>query len=124
MASSGRIVRPSKRADAEHLEGVAGHEGAIELLGAVRARVQRVAAGAGDDRVERGHLRLVVEELGGLEEVAAAGPAVGVVVDHHADHAVDVGVHRIGIQQDVLDDAEDRRRGADAEREREDGARR
>src|SRR4029077_18923878 len=102
--------------------GVSGEQRAGELFGSVRSRVDDVAvAAAGNDGVERRHLRRVVEELRRLKKVPPAGTAGGVVVNHHADHAIDVTVHRIRIQQDVLNNAEDRRGRADAERERQYG---
>ena len=82
LASSGAIVRPSSASMPSTWNVLPDTKRAIELLGAVRARCTDASvAAAGDDRVERRHLRRVVEELRGLEEVAAARPAAAVVVD-------------------------------------------
>jgi len=61
---------------------------------------------------------LEVQELGNTHDAAAERCRLACVADLDRDHAIGVAVGE-WIEQHVLDDAEDGRGGADAERERE-----
>ncbi len=85
-----------------------------------RRRPQHVLAGPADDLVEQRRLALVFEELVELQVAPATRPRARLVVDRDLNQATDVPVHRVGVQQHALDHAEDRRRRADAEGQRQD----
>ena len=123
-----RVVRRERAAQrgghAQEVEHVAGDEAAVELLGALGGRVDLVLERARDDFFKRLDLRLVVEELRELEVPAPARARPGRIVDLDLHQAVDVGVHRVRVHQDVLDDAEHRGGGADAQGQGQDGERR
>jgi hypothetical protein len=117
-----RAERPADGGAHSHeFEVVGRHETAVELLGALRGRVEDVLEAAADHVFKRLDLGLVVEELRYLEVQAPARARLGGVADLHLHQAVDVGVHRVGVDQDAMDDAEHRGRGADPQGQGQDG---
>jgi len=114
------LQRPAQqRQHAEKGEVVHRHTAAEELLGTVRRAEHDILGRAGDDLLERVDLLAVIEELRQLEQLPAAGPLRRRVADFDRDDAFGIEVERI--EQNILDHAEDRRRGADAKRQRRDG---
>ena len=113
-----RIVRGQRATDdgrdPHEREGIAGDQPAGELLGSLADREDRVLEASGNDVLERSRLGLILEELGHRIRVAAARAGAGRVVNEHAHDPIHVRVHRVGIEQDVLNHAEDGGRSADA----------
>ena len=72
----------------------------------------------GANRLER-RLILAICEIG-RRAMIRSGPARGVMADAHQPLGL---IERQGLQQHAVHDAEDRRRGADAERQRQNGRR-
>ncbi len=88
-------------------------------LGALAGRQQHILAGAADDFFEDLVLLLIVEELGHLKGAPAARLGRGHVVDLDGGDAVGVGVRK-RIEHDVLNRAEDGRRGSHPQRQCQD----
>ena len=65
-------------------------------------------------------LSLELEKLRHLEKRSATGAAAGRVVNLNHRDAAGVGIRK-RIEQDILDDAENRRRSADSQRQVQDG---
>ena len=105
---------------AEELKGVRCRQAAGELFGAFGGRHEDVSHGAADHVVEHVILFLVLEELADLEERAAAGPRAAGIANHDRADPPRVQVGK-RVEHHVVDDAEDRRRRADAERQGEHG---
>ena len=112
-----------QRRDSQKPEGVRRHQAGSELQCAVARREQRVFEPAADDVFEHLALFLIVEKLRHLKAGAPTRLAAAGIAYLDIGNAVDVGV-RCGIQQNVLNDAEDGSGAADAERQREDGEQR
>lgn len=112
-----RRERPTKQCrHSEKLEHVRCRPTAGELLGAFSGRYQHVFVRAANHVIEHVVLRLELEELRQLEERASAGPAAGRIVNLNHGDTTGVGVRK-RIEQDVLNDAEDGGRGANAKRQ-------
>ena len=117
----GRERAAEGRAHAHELEVVRRHEAAVELLGAVGGRVEDVLRPAADHVFKRLDLSLVLEELRDLEVPAPALARLGGVADLDLHQAVDVGVHRVRVDQHGLDDAEHRGGRPDPQGQGQDG---
>ncbi len=117
----GRERAAEGRAHAHELEVVRRHEAAVELLGAVGGRVEDVLGPAADHVFKRLDLSLVLEELRDLEVPAPALARLGGVADLDLHQAVDVGVHRVRVDQHGLDDAEHRGGRPDPQGQGQDG---
>ena len=110
---------PEVHRHAEEREVVRRHGGADELLGSLVGRLQHVLRRSANHVLEDRGLLLKIEEFRGLEERPAARPGVGRVPNLDRDDPVRILIRK-GVQQDVLDDAEDGRRRPDAQGERDD----
>ena len=106
--------------DAEELKGVRCRQAAGELFGAFGGRHEDVSHGPADHVVEHVILFLVLEELADLEERAPAGPRAAGISNHDRADPPRVQVGK-RVEHYVVNDAEDRRRRADAERQGEHG---
>jgi len=104
----------------EELERAGSDQVAVEPLRALTRGVEHVLAGTGDHGVEHVVLLRVVEKLGPGEDGTPAGLAPLRVVDLDRHQPLRVGVRK-WLHQHVVDDAEERGGGRDAEREGEDG---
>jgi hypothetical protein len=80
--------------------------------------LQDVFEGTANDFLEDVVLLLVIEKLSSLEHTASARTAVGQVMDHGRNHFFCIRVRK-WVEQNVLDDTEDRGCGADTEGERD-----
>ena len=117
MVRAGRRLRGQEEASegrphAEERQNVRGHPDRPDLLGRVAARQIRAPVLGGAHVLEGAALRLPVEEVRGRDRTVAA------LEDHDEARGIRVGQRP---HQDRVDDREDRRAGADAEREGEDG---
>ncbi len=117
MIRAGRRLRgqeepPEGRLHAEDRQDVRGHPDRPDLLGGVAARQVRAPVLGGAHVLERAALRLPVEEVRGRDRPVAA------LEDHDQARGVRVGQRP---HEDRVDDREDRRARADAEREGQDG---
>ena len=119
----GGEVTAVKRIDAHGLEEVGGdrrdiHSFDVAAVGESTGRADEVAARGGPDRFEELRPLLVVLEVTGRHrrQRLCADAEVDPQVHHASRFAITERAH-----EDAADDAEDRRRRADAEAEREDG---
>ena len=124
LRSPGLIFRDAERPaghrrDAEHRQQAAAGDERRQPHGlALRRREIDLRANHALDRGERAAVALEVEQVGHRRRLAR-GPRVTVgLPDHH--QAIDLGDRRRA-QQHAVDDAEDGGRGANGQRQREDG---
>ncbi len=120
-AASASVIGPAKlRRHAEKPERVRGDEAGGKLERPVLGGQQRIFEPAADDIFENLALLPVIEKLRHLKCRATVRLAPAGVPNLDVRDPLDVRIGR-RIQEDVLNDAENRRRAANTEAKREDG---
>jgi hypothetical protein len=109
---------PQHRRHTKKFEGARGYQTAAEAFGAFSRCVQEVLAVIGDDPVEHVVLLNVIEKLGSRVPRAPPGFAAIIVVNLYRHEAARVQIWK-RLHQHVIDHTEDRRGGADAQRQRD-----
>ena len=109
-------MRPKQRLDAEHLEQLGRRGEAADLFRAVRPLHVQGRSLHERQRVERAGLRLPGDEVDGMHAQRLGG-IEGVLVEDHDPVRISIWQRR---EQDRVHEREDRRVGADADRQRQD----